>query len=538
MHQEGIAVNNTWHSFRKDSEIAFVYVHGYFSNAKDCWKNDKVSTFWPELLSQDKRLPPLSIFLGGYYTGIDSTSYGIGDCANQLFGALQRESADGSPSVLSFKNIVFVCHSLGGIVTRYMLQAYQKHFADHKIGLLLMASPSIGSDYAVTFKRLINFYRNKLGQQLATDSEALTNLDDLFKLFLEGRSDQDLVGAEAVEHLGMFNMKWLPGFKPIVLKSSAARYFSEVRVIPGCDHSSIVKPTDLNHESHNFLVDFIVKKFMKIADLSGVKESLGGGHVGGEQSYARGALFDIYNKDCDKYYLVRSIDEQIKVDFSLSSIWVYGASGTGKTSAINRLMLKLDCKSISMCFSQCTGGGRDALIAEMIDSVYLCSDEIFTLPEKSYASLLRILMAKLRELGSLVLFIDEVPADDGSLGEELLILIEDLLTSVKQLNPTGFFSIVVSSLNKPGLSAVRNQEKLNQYLRLREFCVWGDEELEALVGLVLPFLPAHACEGIDIRELISQAGGSPRFLKTFFKNKIAQPGKSPIELFLVSAGGV
>jgi hypothetical protein len=533
-------MNNTWHHFDEGAEIVAVFVHGYFSSAESCWRNNKNSVFWPDLLLRDERLPPMSIFLGGYYTGVNSGSYGIGECADELFGALQRDSSGGQPAPLKAKNIVFVCHSLGGIVTRYMLQAYQIHFARHKIGLLLMASPSIGSDYAAGVAGgVISFYKNNQGKQLAPYNRDLVGLDDRFKRYQQSRSDADLVGAEAVEHLGMFSLKWLPGFRPIVLKESAARYFSNNRTLPGCDHSSIVKPTDLDHASHTFLVDFFVNNFLGIAELSGATNISLEQEALPPRSYSRGALFDIYNQDCDQFYLVRSVDEQISTDFSLSSIWVYGVSGTGKTSAVNRLISRLGCRSISMCFSQCdVSNARSSFIAEMIESLHLHSENGSLGLEKSYTSLVKALLAKINEFGSLVVFIDEVPAGDNGAGAELLVLIEDILTSIKQVNASGAFSVIVSSLDKPCFSSVKNQAKLNQYLSLREFTVWGARELEDLISLILPFLPEAAREGLDAQELINRAEGSPRFLKTFLKNKIARPEKSAIELFMVSAGGV
>lgn len=533
-------MNNTWHSVNEDSNTVVVFVHGFFSNAESCWKNKDKSLFWPDLLLQDQRFPPLSIFLGGYYTAVNSGQYGIANCADELFGHLQRDSPEGYQSALKYENIVFVCHSLGGIVTRYMLQNYQRHFECHKIGLVLMASPSLGSDYASMFKGVSGFYKNILGKQLVFNNDTLRDLDDRFKRFQDDRSDQDLVGAEAVEHLGFLNLRWLPSFKPIVVKESAARYFSTVKMMPGCDHSSIVKPSGIDHPSHNFLVDFFQQKFIKI---SGGRKNLSlkdeERYVAREPGVLRGALFDIYEPACENYYFSRSIDEQVKKDFSVSSLWVYGPSGTGKTSTINRLLHLEGFSKISMCFSQCDiNNPRDSFVSEMIESLCLHSGEDCFGVDRTYNTLTRMIFNRLKSSGSLIIFIDEVPVNESRPEDQLLVLIEDILTSIKQLSATGYFGIIVSSLGRPSVEAVKNLSKINQYLRIREFNVWSELELEGLIHLILPFMPRQISEDIEVESLARVAKGSPRFLKTFFKNKIAQPEKDDTELVFISAQGI
>jgi len=229
--------------------MTVVFVHGYFSSAASCWKS-KSGVYWPELLLADPRLPEMSIFLGGYETGIDSGQYGIRDCANELFDSLQRRSPSHGASVLDGKNLTFVCHSLGGIVVRYMLEAYAERLSKHRIGLLLMASPSIGSEYAVSLSGLIGFYRNRVGLQLAFSSEILRDLDDRFRQYLDKSRLEKVSGCEAIEHKPLWQLKLVPWLRPIVEKESAARYFSFQRMIGGTNHSTIVKPDSIDHGTH------------------------------------------------------------------------------------------------------------------------------------------------------------------------------------------------------------------------------------------------------------------------------------------------
>lgn len=525
--------NNTWHTVNNDTDTVIIFVHGFFSSAEKCWKPESSSISWPDLIKDDSRIPPAAIYLGGYYTDFDSKQYGFSDCATELFRALQRTSAEGVPAPLSKKNLVFVCHSLGGIVTRHMLHTYQSYFSAHKIGLVLMASPSLGSDYADSFVKLIKLYGNKLGGQLQFKNQSLLDLDESFKIFLDTRNDQNLVGVEGIEHKGPFNMRFLPLLKPIVLKESAARYFNRSETIPSTDHSSIVKPTELNHPSHNFLVDFFESKFNKICPPH-LPSALPPA-TAEVTSFSRGALFDIYDEKCEPYYLNRNIDNQIKQDYSVASFWVFGPSGTGKTSAINRLLSIQGANVVAVCFSQCgSDSPRNGYIEEIIDTLCIETSEFVLPTAKTYRHLTTILVKRINKTGSMTLYIDEVPVNDSHPENELLILIEDLLTSIKQLTQKGHLTIIVSSIERPNFSVIKNLQKFSQYLLVREFEVWSNNDLENLINLILPQIPPDASQNLNPKDLVGAASGSPRFIKTFFINKIANPAKSDSELVLMT----
>ncbi|MFJ4197229.1 AAA family ATPase [Pseudomonas sp. NPDC089534] len=528
--------NNTWHLFDSTTDTVFVFVHGFFSNSEKCWRDAVAKVFWPDLLLADPRIPQSSIFLGGYFTDADSGVYGVRECAEELYNALRRASHSGESPPLSFKKIIFICHSLGGIVTRYMLECYRESFADHKIGLVLMASPSIGSDYADRLVKVAKFYKNRTGLQLRKNSELLTDLDGRFKSFIDSRPHDSFLGIEGVEHTGLIHFRWLPGFEPIVMEHSASRYFSGRRIIPRTSHSSIVKPTDVNHLSHCLLLDFLSYTFFPKVGLPVVDKS-SQGKLLREDVVAQGPLFDIYEESCEPYYLKRNIDEQVHRDFSFSSFWIYGPSGAGKTSIVKRLLSQAGAGAIELCFSQCTAD-RNSFVAEMIETIHLSENGFETMPERSFSNLARLISEGVNSNRYLFIYIDEVPSQTGcdTVEAELVALIEELLNSVKQLTKANSFRIVVSSLGEPNMSLVRNQAKLRGYMSFVECSKWTDEELQSLVDLILPNLKSLTPDDLPPM-LIGSACGSPRYLKTFFKTKISYPHKSNDELLRMTAQG-
>jgi hypothetical protein len=143
--------NNTWYLFN-NSDSVLIFVHGIFSSSANCWRyrdNADKEVYWPNLVIEDPRIRPMSIFLGGFYTGPDSRAYDIGACASELFSALKRLDPNGlRPPPFEKKRLIFVCHSTGGIVVRYMLESNYAQFSSKEVGLLLIASPPYGSRLA------------------------------------------------------------------------------------------------------------------------------------------------------------------------------------------------------------------------------------------------------------------------------------------------------------------------------------------------------------------------------------------------------
>ena len=253
--------NNLWYVDR-NTDDAIVFVHGIFSDSRGCWMANTDASehdrYWPELVARDSRFDRFSIYLAGYFTQADAGSFGIENCAQQLFDALGEATRPNEIAPLARRTLLFVCHSMGGIVVRYMLESRVSAFSNKTIGLGLIASPSFGARLANTMSSLMKLYGQKLGQQLAWANWGLEDLDARFRLLLAERRIPHLVGAEAYESRFFVHKKWLPRFmSPLVEKESAARYFAPARQLAGTDHFSAVKPTAADHPSHLFLCAFL-----------------------------------------------------------------------------------------------------------------------------------------------------------------------------------------------------------------------------------------------------------------------------------------
>jgi pimeloyl-ACP methyl ester carboxylesterase len=247
--------NNLWFHENKSSDTVFVFVHGFNSDSRNAWaytEGGRFLQYWPYLVWNDHRLGHPSVFLGGYSTG---PNYHLYDAADELLEGLERQG------VLRYKNIVFVAHSLGGIVVRSMLaRSWPTNFKGKKIGLLLVASPSMGSYWANFASYYADSTNNYLLKTLKQNDDVLVELDHDFRDLLdspdvESSHPPQIKVAEIREQY--FILCKNCNLELVADEDSASHhYYGKNRVMHGTDHFSIATPRDEDDPSHQFLVDF------------------------------------------------------------------------------------------------------------------------------------------------------------------------------------------------------------------------------------------------------------------------------------------
>lgn len=254
--------NNFWYAQNEKSPIVFVFIHGIFSNSRSCWlyepadKNPAGAAYWPQLLVTDPALQQPSIYLAGFYTQLDSGKYDMVQAAQELIDALKADR------VLEGRSqVIFVGHSTGGIMARYLLTHHSEQFVDKKIGLLLMASPSMGSKLANLGSIPARFLDQQLGRQLEWNSPFLVQLDRDFRALLHDKKTLQIEGREVLEHKFVIKSMFLPSRTVVVEEASGSRYFGPARIIPESDHHSVVKPKNAQDAVHKILVAFYEEHF-------------------------------------------------------------------------------------------------------------------------------------------------------------------------------------------------------------------------------------------------------------------------------------
>lgn len=252
---------------RSRNGINVVFIHGFTSDEK-CWLNDN-GAYWPELLLNQQTISNCGIYIFTYRTGFNTGTYSLGDVVDSLYEYFCIDHLfDGCA-------VVFVCHSMGGIVARrFLVKQSQEliHRNLRKVGLFLVASPSLGSRYASFFGILTSILGHNQAKALefSQSNVWLAELDNDF-MALRDRNEIEVKGKELIEDLALIGKRF---FIPQVVEPfSGNRYFGNPYKVPGSNHITIAKPEHEGSVQHRILTEFI-ESLQRTWVLSGIPGGL------------------------------------------------------------------------------------------------------------------------------------------------------------------------------------------------------------------------------------------------------------------------
>jgi pimeloyl-ACP methyl ester carboxylesterase len=113
------------------SDMSIVFVHGILSGGEAAWGQPS----WPELLAKESGCQNAGVFVFTYESTLSSGTYSIGDVVDALREHFNLEG------LWEQRRVIFVCHSMGGIVVRRFIVANQVKFIErhYPVGLFLVA---------------------------------------------------------------------------------------------------------------------------------------------------------------------------------------------------------------------------------------------------------------------------------------------------------------------------------------------------------------------------------------------------------------
>ncbi len=279
-----------WYCANNSSTVV-VFVHGLNAGNRTTWRHadtdGKSGAYWPDLVLQDSLVAAAtdegvapSILLAGYHTGPGSRHFRMADAQAQLSDAIFT-SINGQPPAIEKQTIIFVGHSLGGVLVRDLLSRHAQRFQGKRLGLLLVGSPSKGSSFANIASLAQWAIDNQMVRELEQGSDYLEEVHTRFRRAISAEGDLHfIVGRELYEHYGILEAQarcnantltitavvcavgqrlasYVEG-GPVVPKESAVVYWPELaELIPQSDHLSIVKPSDLGHPTQLALRELV-----------------------------------------------------------------------------------------------------------------------------------------------------------------------------------------------------------------------------------------------------------------------------------------
>lgn len=127
---------------RANNPTVVVFVHGIFGGPESTWTNTATNAYWPELLSHDPAFANADIFTLGYDSPFFSSSFLFDDLIEST-----RLKLDYAEVFSKHERVVFVCHSMGGLIIRGLLSRYED--LRKKVPLIyFLSTPTAGSHIA------------------------------------------------------------------------------------------------------------------------------------------------------------------------------------------------------------------------------------------------------------------------------------------------------------------------------------------------------------------------------------------------------
>jgi hypothetical protein len=493
-----------WYRYADDDTV-LIFIHGLMSNCIDCWKN-KNGKVWPEIIISDARFNNTSIYLAEYYTDKTSGDYNISQCAQEVMTRLENIDESMRDAPINKKNIIFVAHSAGGIIARYIVETNRQKFTNKKVGFFLIASPSYGSQYNIVASVLIKLFGHALATELKWASPILVDLDDRFRNLIESR-EIDICGREIYENKNGWKERILYNRRKIVGSESARRYFDSGVMIPGSNHSSICKPPDITHPSHAELYRFIFEKFplRKKQTPFNVKKI-----VADEPS---SVLFNRYNIGCEQYYIHRDVDKQLESMFGKYSIWVSGCTGVGKTVSIQRILhlREINYRFISLATS--VNESISQMFADLLHKLNVLTDSQSSESLSRARTLGEISdrIGKLYSNGVTTLFIEEIPVKNHHDFVEFCECFFSIITTIR--TDIGRCNIILSSIFEPPDTTGTEFEKISEIIKIVKVSPWSREELTRLISLIESVLE---CPLVTRPDNLDSFNSSPRAIKNHY----------------------
>jgi pimeloyl-ACP methyl ester carboxylesterase len=213
---------------RNGADTVIVFVHGVMGDGVSTWTSED-GTYWPDLLTQDQTFSGADIYVVSYATGFWAT-LSIDEIAENFRADLKANG------VAAYDKIIFISHSMGGLVTRaYLLK--NKHVSTHTAFAYFFSTPTTGAEIA-SIARYVSSNPQFAKMKTMNADEYLA---DLYRQWLAAKFDFPSYCA--------YEKRATSGILIVTMSSAAALCTRALDPID-TDHSGIVKPNNTNSATY------------------------------------------------------------------------------------------------------------------------------------------------------------------------------------------------------------------------------------------------------------------------------------------------
>jgi hypothetical protein len=148
---------------RQNADTVIVFVHGIFGGAVGTWTNSQSGVYWPQLLVDDPTFHNADVYVYSYAAPYVGHSYTIDELIENMRIILTNDEI-----FEKHKRVVFLCHSMGGIVVRGFLKRYVLNAP--KVPLVYFFSTPTAGAHVTQLARFLS-KNPQLGGMLPANSE-------------------------------------------------------------------------------------------------------------------------------------------------------------------------------------------------------------------------------------------------------------------------------------------------------------------------------------------------------------------------------
>lgn len=229
-------------------------------------------------------------------------------------------------------------------------------------------------------------------------------------------------------------------------------------------------------------------------------------------------FFIHYDNDCEPYYLIRSVDNNLKPFFMTKNCWVYGNTGMGKSELLTRTLVYNNVNYIYVDLVLCSKTD----VADTFSVIYDTICETVEIERKNifdfedYVKAITEVLNDYYNCEKIYLLIDEIPYEHKS---EMFCEFVDKFCSMIQYfnryvsNKKVYF--MLSSISSPldSLDSI-TQQRIQQHIKFLELDNWTLEECRSLIKIL--------CESADVQIedetlFAEKFNRSPRLIKNALK---------------------
>jgi len=209
-----------------------IFVHGVLGNSRETWFNQQSGAWWPKLLATDKAFDKANIATLDLPTSMWNRGPAIDELADMVRQALEADES------IRGQKLVFVAHSMGGVVVRAFLSKYRNYASKTRM-LYFLGVPTTGASIA-SIAQLVSKNSQFRSLEPMSNASFLATLQRTWLAAPELRSLPTFCAYELRPTMGLM----------VVEQQSVTNLCNEqVDPLDG-DHSGIVKPSGVESRSH------------------------------------------------------------------------------------------------------------------------------------------------------------------------------------------------------------------------------------------------------------------------------------------------